>query len=238
MSSTPDEIISLKVNECENCGYSLKRTPAQCDRRQLFEIPEPKMWVTEYQAEAKHCKKCDCTTTACFPEGITHTTQYGPRARSLMVYMNEYQLIPFKRSSEFFKTVYAHCVSPGTIVNAVNTLSSRLEGVEKAIKSLLTQSKLVHCDETGINISGHKQWLHTVGNTQLTHYAIHEKRGRQATEEIGILPSFNGTMVHDHWKSYFTYKKNRHALCNAHHLRELRFIHEHQSIKWAKQISS
>ena len=127
---------------------------------------------------------------------------------------------------------------PGTIVNAVNTLSERSEAVDIDIKNLLTKSTLVHCDETGVNMGGDKQWLHTVGNRQLTYYAIHEKRGRQATEAIGILPKFSGTMIHDHWKSYFTYKDNRHGLCNAHHLRELRFIYEHQEIKWAKKISA
>jgi len=174
---------------------------------------------------------------ACFPEEITHVTQYGPRAKSLMVYMNQYQLIPFARASEFFNTIYGHNISAGTIVNAVGYLSRRLEKIESEIKNLLIKSDLVHCDETGVNICGDRNWLHTAGNNKLTHYAIHDKRGRQAMEDIGILPEFDGIMIHDHWKSYFTYEKNQHGLCNAHHLRELRFIYENHSIKWAKAIS-
>jgi len=237
MSSAPDEIVILGVDACVHCGNNLKKTRASLDKRQEFEIPKPKIWVTEYQAESKDCKKCHYITTAFFPEHITHVTQYGPRARSLMVYMNEYQFIPFERSSEFFKTVYGHSISPGTIVNAVTTLSRRYETVEDEIKQLLIKSNLVNCDETSVNINGNKQWLHTVGTEQLTHYAVHEKRGRQATEDIGILPDFKGTMVHDHWKSYFSYKESQHGLCNAHHLRELRFIHEHHYIKWANEMS-
>jgi len=237
MSTRPDKVIKLKVDACAHCGNHLKHIRPDLAKRQQFEIPEPKMWVTEYQAEIKDCKRCGYTTTACFPEGITHVTQYGPRAKSLMVYMNQYQLIPFDRGSQFFKTIYSHNVSPGTIVNAVGTLSCRYEEVEMGIKKLLIKSSLVNCDETSMKICGSKQWIHTVGNTQLTHYGMHEKRGRQATEAIGILPEFDGTMVHDHWKSYFTYKKNRHGLCNAHHLRELRFIYEQQGLKWGKQMS-
>jgi len=237
MSATPDEIITLPVDACANCGSSLKKCQASVEKRQQFEIPAPKMWVTEYHIEIKDCKKCRQTTTACFPDSITHVTQYGPRARSLMVYMNTYQFIPFKRSSEFFQTVYGHKVSPGTIVNAVNALSERYVVVENEIKELLAQSKLVNCDETSVNINGNKQWLHTVGNEKLTHYGVHEKRGRKATEDIGILPKFKGTMIHDHWKSYFSYEENQHGLCNAHHLRELRFIYEHHHIKWGKKVA-
>jgi len=238
LSATPDERVLLPVSACGHCQKSLKKRPDKLEIRQLFEIPEPKIWITEYQAQHKYCQHCGYTTSACFPDSLTHKTQYGPRAKSLLVYMNQYQLLPYERSSEFFETIYHHKVSPGTIVNAVNTLSIRLEQVEHEIKGLLTESALAHCDETGINITGNKNWLHTVGNEQLTHYAIHEKRGRKATEAIGILPEFRGTLVHDHWKSYFTYKDCEHALCNAHHLRELRFIHEHQNIKWAKKMSN
>ncbi len=233
----PDEIITLAVDDCINCHRSLNNAVADLERRQIFEIPEPKIWITEYQAEVKYCKHCDCHTGACFPDNVTHTTQYGPRAKSLMTYMTQYQLLPYHRASEFFKTIYNHNISVGTIVNAVNLLSNRLEKVEIEIKKLLTKSTIAHADETGININSDKQWLHTVGTTQLTHYAIHKKRGRIATEDIGILPDFNGTLIHDHWKSYFTYKDILHGLCNSHHIRELRFIHEHHHMKWAKKMS-
>ncbi len=196
------------------------------------------MWITEYQAQIKNCPTCGCTTAACFPDPITHATQYGPRAKSLMVYMNQYQLIPFNRASEFFNTIYHQPVSPGTIVNAVDALSSRLHVVDDGIKQLLIHSELAHSDETGANINGDKHWLHTVGTEKLTHYALHEKRGQAAMEAIGILPEFKGTLVHDHWKSYFTYEAIRHGLCNAHHLRELKFIAEHQQIKWANRMSN
>jgi len=102
MSKTPDEIIRLEVDKCKNCGNNLKHAKSTLERRQEFEIPEPKIFIKEYQVEAKDCKCCGYTTTACFPESITHITQYGPRAKSLMVYMNQHQFIPFERASQFF----------------------------------------------------------------------------------------------------------------------------------------
>jgi transposase len=154
-----------------------------------------------------------------------------------MVYLNQYQLIPYKRSSEFFEVIYNHKISAGTVVNAVIRISSRLSQVESQIKELLSRKALVHCDETGANVNSERYWVHTVGDKQLTHYGLHKRRGSEASDAIGILPKVKGVMVHDHWKSYFKYKNSRHGLCNAHHLRELRYIYEIQNLRWGKEIS-
>lgn len=237
LSETPDEIIRLTISKCENCHRDLKYIKSTIEVRQEFEIPEPKMWVTEYQAESKECR-CGYVTTACFPEGITHKTQYGVRAKSLMVYMNQYQFLPYDRASQFFKAVYGHNISPATIVNAVGNLASRLDTLDKDIRNYLAKENLAHCDETSMSVNGTKHWLHTVGTNNVTHFDLHQKRGQAATLEIGILPGFSGILVHDHWKSYFNYKEASHALCNAHHLRELQFIHEHHFMKWSGKMSS
>ena len=54
-------------------------------------------------------------------------------------------------------------------------------------------------------------------------------------DEMGILPRYQGTICHDHWKSYFRYG-SLHALCNAHHLRELERAVEQDKQKWAEQM--
>ncbi len=236
MSSEPDEVLRLGVECCGHCNKSLSRVKASIEIRQEFEIPEPKLWIRQYESESKYCKGCGYTTTGCFPSPITHKTQYGPRAKSLLVYLNQYQLLPYSRSSEFFKVVYGRKVSQGTIANAVNTLSNKFIKVEADIKALLAKKAVIHCDETSSKINGGKYWLHTVGDQQLTHFGLHKNRGSEATREIGILPEFQGTMVHDHWKSYFYYEV-MHALCNAHHLRELKFIDECQHLKWGRQMA-
>jgi len=167
-----------------------------------------------------------------FPEGVNEPVQYGPRIKSVMVYMSQYQLLPYNRLREFFADVFKQPLSAGTIYNANQEAYRKLEIAEEQIKQQLQTGPLLHVDETGLQVTNKLQWLHVRCNSKLTYFAIHEKRGSKAFDDINLLAHFNGTMVHDHFKSYFNYGK-QHALCNAHHLRELTFVQEHDKYQWA-----
>jgi transposase len=99
----------------------------------------------------------------------------------------------------------------------------------------LLQSNVVHADETGINIGGKNHWLHCVSSPQWTLYYVHAKRGLEAMNSKPLLALFTGILVHDHWKPYFKLDC-LHALCNAHHLRELTFAYEQERQVWAKNM--
>jgi len=101
-------------------------------------------------------------------------------------------------------------------------------------KTQLSQADLMHADETGINISGKRHWLHCASNTSLTWFYPHTKRGTEAMDEIGILPFFKGVLCHDTLESYYRYGCT-HALYNAHHFRELERAWE-QEQQWAKAM--
>ena len=56
-------------------------------------------------------------------------------------------------------------------------------------------------------------------------------------KDINILPHFSGISCHDHWKPYYQYDCT-HALCNAHHIRELTRAHEQDKQAWASEMRS
>lgn len=136
-------------------------TPERTIIRQVIDIPEIKVKVTEYRGEVKKCPKCRRKNTSKFLEGITNAVQYGDKIKAVAVYLTQYQLIPFKRGAELISHMFDIRLSQGTIVNFNNNCHERLESIEENIKSELTNSQgAVHYDETGIYIDKKRQWLH------------------------------------------------------------------------------
>jgi transposase len=238
LSETPDRVEVHSPDHCAGCGAALAATPGVLrERRQVFDLPPLRLEVTEHRAEGKRCPACGEWSGGDFPEGIDHPVQYGEGVKALGVYLQAHHLLPFDRTSALLADLFGASPSVGTLHAALHTASARLEATEEQIQTALREAEQAHFDETGVRIEGKLHWLHSASTETLTHYAVHEKRGQAATRAIGILPAFTGRAVHDGWPSYFTYDCE-HALCNAHHLRELTFLREQHGQAWAGQMKA
>lgn len=232
----PDTVIVHRPERCAGCGAALATVPVQqSQRRQVHDLPPLRLQVTEHQAQGLVCPRCRTTTTAAFPAGVTQPVQYGPRLKALSVYLQVQQLLPFERTQELLEHLWGCRVSPGTLATSLTTCAARLGAVEAAIQAALRRAAVVQVDETGLRIGGKTQWLHHAGTATLTLYAPHPRRGQAGSDALGVLPGFTGTTVHDAWAPYFRYA-GRHALCNAHHLRELTFVAERTGQEWASEL--
>ena len=232
-SSQVDEIVSHQVQQCHGCGAEIESEPvAAVYARQVYDIPPTKLEVTEHQAQAKICPHCQTENQAEFPAFVTNVVQYGARLKSMMVYLMEGQLLPSARTCQILSDLVGANISEGTLFNTRSQCFEQLADNEEATKSEIVASNLVHFDETGMRVSGKLWWLHVACTDGLTYYCVHSKRGREAIDEMEILPQFEGKAIHDGWKSYQHYECE-HYLCNAHHLRELTFIWEQYQQAWA-----
>ncbi len=233
---TPDFIVLHRVEQCASCGRSLAdNEPDRIESRQVFDLPVPRLVVTEHQAEIKLCT-CGHINCAGFPPEAISSVQYGPRVRSVAVYLKEYQLIPFDRLTEIMRDLFAcQSFSQGTLANILTDASRRLKPVETAIGDLVSASEVVGFDETGMRAIGSLHWLHTASTALLTWFFPHKRRGTVAMDAAGVLPKFTGVAVHDFWESYQRYDCD-HAFCNAHLLRELIFLWEELGQKWAQEM--
>lgn len=233
----PDRIVQHRPSECAGCGASLAEvTPTEVERRQVIDLPTLPLEVVEHQAERIACPCCSRSTSGSFPSEVSQPVQYGPRVQALGVYLLSYQLVPYERTQELLQDLFGVAPSTGTLQTTVERCADGLAEVETKIKRGVYQAKVGHFDETGFYIAGKRSWLHVSGTPQLTYFGWHAKRGKTATDELGVLPNFRGWAVHDAWKPYFGYEECEHALCNAHHLRELAFVEERDRQPWATEM--
>lgn len=235
-SEQVDEVVTHQVSVCSHCGEPLASVSALgTDRRQVHELPSLAMQVIEHQAEIKCCPACQLHTRASFPPAVNTPVQYGQRVKGVMMYLMAHQLLPSERSCELLSDLFNCSISDGTLYNVRAKCFEQLAPVEAQIKASVERSAVAHFDETSLRVNKQLKWLHVACSERFTYYFVHAKRGRAAMDEMAILPHFSGVSVHDGWRSYAHYACT-HALCNAHHLRELRFIVERYEQPWADEM--
>ncbi|SPF53131.1 transposase [Candidatus Desulfosporosinus infrequens] len=235
---TPNVIVEFKIQKSCDCGCNLEKIESIKKTRQVFDIPKPQMWVTEYVTYDKVCPECGKAHKTEFPDGVTQPTQYGENIQTLLSYFSLHQLIPSARTVEAIRDLTGHSISEGTLANISRILCKKVEGAVTDIKKQIIAAEVVHFDETGMRSEGKTKWMHVASTEALTYYEIHDKRGQQAAQDIGILANFNGTSVHDHWKPYYCFTDCTHAECNAHNLRYLKDIAENYHQYWASEMAS
>jgi transposase len=237
-SDEPDRIEMHGVAQCAQCQTSLVGIKvAGYEERQVFDIPALRIEVTAHRAEIKVCPACGHPSIGPFPDTVTHAVQYGPTGATWAAYFTNYHHIPVERTTEIFDDLVQHRVSEATVLKASEHLDTCIAPATEAVKEQLRASEVLHVDESGVRVEGKLHWLHVASTDTLTHYEVHAKRGHEAMEAAGILGAFSGTAVHDHWMPYFRSTGCEHALCNAHHLRELQFIDKQYQQPWANDMA-
>jgi transposase len=225
----PDRVVRHEAQACRHCLAGLTASMERgVERRQVFDLPERMIEVIEHRASVYCCAACGGETKAEFPAGVASPAQYGERIRAAAVYLNVHQLIPEDRTSEAMADLFgALRLCPESVANWVRRKAAALAPVAAHIGALAAAAPVRCLDETGFRIAGKGQWLHTVATETLTHYRVSAKRGEMPDGLVG------GVAVHDGFKSYSGLAAVGHALCNAHHLRELKAMIEIDGEPWA-----
>jgi transposase len=237
-SRTPQQITVHEVAQCPQCGTDVQTVaPTHIEKRQVWDLPPLALVVTEHQAPVKCCPGCQQRVQADFPAGVTQPTQYGPRLLAQAAYLTHYQLLPLARTCELFHDWYGQSPSEAVVLSAAQRVQTQVQPSLARIQTHLKSSAVVQSDETGQRVVGKLHWVHVAATDHLTYYAVHEQRGWAAWHDLGILPAVTGYVIHDGWRPYWQLKQCRHGLCNAHHLRDLRFVQEQYQQDWAGELA-
>jgi transposase len=196
----------------------------------VLDIPEPQPpIVTEHRAYRCCCAACGTQTRAAFPDGVAAPVQYGQRIGAVVLYLLHSQLLPEKRLAEAMAHIFGVQLVTATIARISQDCAQRLQCFADAVRDHVAAAPVKHMDETGFRIGGKTQWLHIASTVLLTFYRVSPRRG-------SLLADVTGIVVHDHWKPYYTLKGVLHALCNTHHLRELKALVEIEKEDWARKM--
>lgn len=238
ISETPDKVVVHRALECSGCGKDISAIGSlRYERRQVYDISPIKIEVCEHRSEIKCCPHCEKENKGVFAAEVSHCTQYGTNLKQFSVYLTQYQLLPLRRSVQLIEDITGHTLSTATLVNINEQCSGQLSGFIEVLKDNLQKAPVLHSDETGFYYESKRNWLHVAATEFLTYYYTHEKRGREAMDQMGILPDYKGTVIHDYWKSYLDYLC-KHSLCNVHHLRDLTFCLEQEKSQWAADMKA
>ncbi len=227
----PDATMDHYPETCAACGEPLTAAMATGHlARQVFDLPEPRpLIVTEHRAHACCCAACGTQTRGAFPAGVTAPVQYGTRIAAFVLYLLHYQLLPEKRLAVLMTDLFGVKLVTATIARISNDCAERFHGFVDALRDQVAAAPVKHMDETGFRIGGKTQWLHIASTAWLTFYRTAAKRG-------SLLANVTGIVVHDHRKPYYAMTDVVHALCNAHHLRELKALIEIEKEDWAAKM--
>lgn len=233
MVGVADKVTPLLPSHC-GCGQPLNVLDAKVlETRQVFDLPEPRLEVTEYRQLACHCPSCGAYHQGEFPSEVVAAVQYGSGVHALMVLLNVAFKLPINKVRQLLGDLYGYAVNDNTLIKSTRKCYDQLAKSEEAIKHKLLGSLVVHFDETGMRVAGKLHWLHTACNEAFTYLFVHPKRGKEALEsDASILPDFTNWALHDCWKSYFNFEQCFHAICGAHILRELQALKENH-VPWA-----
>jgi transposase len=231
----PDQVLTHSPTGTCECGLNLtKALVLSVVKRQVLDLPEFKILVTEHHFETRVCS-CGKQHNHPIPKELLVPVQYGSQIKGLAVYLMNTQFMSLERCELFFFEVMKASISQGSLVNWQTHAFERLELVEQRIAKAVQASSVVHADETGVHVNGTLNWWHTASTLSLTHYHVAQARGLKGMLAGGILEFFKGVLVHDCWVGYF--KLNvEHALCNAHLLRELTRVIETTGQAWADEL--
>jgi transposase len=228
--STPDEVVVHEPGACTGCGSTLPADgPAdRFIRRQVFDIPKISVRVVEHRLVGRRCS-CGTLTTAAGPVGVSAPVSYGPHAAAIAVYLVLGQHLPVERTAALLAELFGTPMAVGTVAAWTHRAAAGLAPFTAAALAGLARAELVHADETGLRVAGRLHWLHVACSTRFTALFCHPKRGTPGIDAAGVLPAVTGTLVHDAFAPYARYPAARHALCNAHLLRELIAVVDHHA---------
>ena len=179
----------LKPTECRRCGEKLSGSDPEPLRHQVWELPEIKPHVTEYQRHRLTCSCCGETTCAELPVGVPQG-QSGPRLMAFTALLMAFYRQSKRRTADFLSTLLGQPCCPSLTVKIQNQVTAAVRPSYETLAAQLPAQEQLSIDETGTKEANGKAWLWTFVARMFTVFAV------RATREATALTAFLGETFH------------------------------------------
>jgi transposase len=197
-----DEVHDLKPSECRRCGMRLAGVDPEPWRHQVWELPEIRPIVTEYQRHRLACTQCGATTCAALPEGVP-TGQAGPRLIALTALLMGCFRQSKRRVALFLEQVLGQPCSPGWVVKLQRQATDALRHNWQELAEQLPAQDNLGIDETPTKEGPVKSWLWGCVAKTFTVFALRPTRAATVLTEL-LGERFAGVTNCDRAKMYWS----------------------------------
>lgn len=196
-----DDVQSLKPTECRRCGKKLSGSDPEPLRHQVWELPDIKPIVTEYQRHRLVCDCCGEKTCAELPAGVPQG-QSGPRLMAFVALLMAYYRQSKRRTAEFLNTLLGQPCSAALTVKIQDQVTAAVRLSYEELAAQLPAQERLSIDETGTKQENGKAWLWTFVAQMFTVFAV--RATREATALRALLgEQFRGVVNCDRAKMYW-----------------------------------
>ena len=216
-------VIALRPTACRRCGESLAGNDPQPLRHQVWEIPEIKPLVTEYQRHRLICPCCQQSTCAELPSGVP-LSQAGPRLVALTALLMGCFKQSKRRVALFLEQVLNQPCSPGWVVKLQDQATTALKPAYEELAAQLPTERVLGIDESPTKQAQTKSWLWAFVAASYTLFALRTTRSATVLDEL-LTEAFDGVVNCDRAKMYWSI--GRPQWCWAHLMRDFQALIDH-----------
>jgi transposase len=205
---------------CRRCGEPLRGRDPEPLRHQVWDIPEIKPLVTEYQLHRLTCPGCSISTCGGLPAGVPQG-QAGPRLVALAALLMGCFKQSKRRVALFLEQVLNQPCSPGWVVKLQNQATAALAPAYEELAVQLPTEPVLGIDESPTKEARQKSWVWTFVAASYTFFAVRTTRAATVLEEL-LTDAFDGVVNCDRAKMYWN--KGRLQWCWAHLKRDFQAL--------------
>lgn len=198
------------------CGGEVIVDELSPERRQVFEIPEIRPHITEFQIFGGCCADCAAKFRGSLPVG-TPPGILGTRALATIALLTGKFNLSKRDVEELFCDYFGLSICVGTVCNAEQQVSDALKGPYEEVVAAIKEEPVVHADETGHKIAGKRAWMWVALSLTIAVFFARPARSKKVALEI-LGENFAGILVSDRYNAYLWVKRRQ--LCWAHLIRD------------------